>query len=200
MIPWRASLAPALAASGRHEEALALAAQEVELARAFEVPRELGMALRAAGLVERGDAAVDLLREAVAELEHSPAALEHARALTDLGAALRRAGHRADAREPLSAGLELAHRCGASALAERAHRELVATGARPRRLVRTGVDALTPSERRVSELASQGLTNRQIAQALFLTEKTIETHLHSTYRKLDIGSRAMLSEALVERR
>ena len=95
----------------------------------------------------------------------------------DLGAALRRANRRAEAREELAAGMELAHRCGADALAARAREELVACGARPRRLVRTGVDALTPSELRVAQLAAAGHSNREIAQALFVTRKTVETHL-----------------------
>ena len=109
---------------------------------------------------------------------------------------MRRRGRRAIAREPLRRGLDLAQRCGALALARRAHAELVATGARPRRLVLTGVDALTPSERRVAEFASEGLTNREIAQALFVTEKTVETHLGHVFRKLDLGSRSQLPEAL----
>jgi DNA-binding CsgD family transcriptional regulator len=97
----------------------------------------------------------------------------------------------------LRAGLDLAQRCGATALAERAHDELVASGARPRRLVLTGVDALTASERRVAEMASEGLTNREIAQALFVTEKTVEGHLGHAYRKLDIRSRSELPKALI---
>jgi DNA-binding CsgD family transcriptional regulator len=196
LVPWRSSLALALAAAGERSEAITLAGEEMALGRAFQVPRELGMALRAAGLIEGGDAGIDFLRQAVTVLESSPAALERARALTDLGAALRRRGKRSDAREPLRAGLELAQRCGAGALAERAHRELVSTGARPRRLVRSGVDALTASERRVAAMASEGLTNREIAQALFVSAKTVETHLGHAYRKLDIGSRTQLSRAL----
>lgn len=196
LIPWRAALAPALAAAGEREEARALAHQEIGLARAFDVPRELGIALRAAGLVEHDAEGIELLREAVNVLEAGPAELERARALTDLGAALRREGHRSEAREPLRAGLGLAQQCGATALAERAHGELLATGARPRRFVRSGVDALTVSERRVAEMASERLTNRDIAQALFVTEKTVEAHLHNTYQKLDINSRSELSKAL----
>jgi DNA-binding NarL/FixJ family response regulator len=129
-------------------------------------------------------------------LEATPAELERARALTDLGAALRREGHRSEAREPLRAGLGLAQQCDATALADRAHTELVATGARPRRFVRSGVDALTVSERRVAEMASERLTNRDIAQALFVTEKTVEAHLHNTYQKLDINARSELPKAL----
>jgi DNA-binding CsgD family transcriptional regulator len=199
LIAWRASLAPALAAAGGREEALSLAREEVALARAFEVPRELGMALRASGLVEGGETGIELLQEAVGVLETTPAELEHARALSDLGAALRRAGRRSDARDPLRAGLDLAGRCGANALVDRAHSELVAAGARPRRMVVSGAEALTASERRVAELASEGLTNREIAQTLFVTEKTVESHLGHAYRKLDISARSQLADALAGR-
>jgi DNA-binding CsgD family transcriptional regulator len=154
------------------------------------------MALRAAGLAEGGDRGIELLAEAVQMLEASPAVLEHARALTDLGAALRRNGQRSNAREPLRRALEIAHRCGATALADRARIELVASGARPRRTMLTGLDALTASERRVAEMAAEGLTNRQIAQDLFVTEKTIEWHLGQAYRKLGIGSRSELPQVL----
>jgi DNA-binding CsgD family transcriptional regulator len=198
LIAWRSALAPALAHDDR-DEALALVRAEIELSRSFEVPRELGIGLRVAGSIEGGTAGIELLREAVEVLEPAPARLEHARALTDLGSALRRAGQRSAAREPLRAGLDLALRCGATPLARRAHEELVATGARPRRLLLHGVDALTASERRVAEMASEGLTNREVAQALFVTEKTVETHLGSAYRKLDINSRSQLPRALTRR-
>ena len=125
-------------------------------------------------------------------------ALEHARTLVDLGAALRRLGHRSDARPPLAAGLDQAVRCGATALAQRARTELQATGARPRRLLVTGRDALTPSERRIATLAAEGRSNRDIAQTLFVTTKTVETHLSRTYRKLDITGRTQLSSALAQ--
>jgi DNA-binding CsgD family transcriptional regulator len=198
LLAWRSALAPALAHDDR-DEALALVLEEIELARSFEVPRELGIGLRVAGSIEGGTTGIELLREAVEVLEPSPARLEHARALTDLGSALRRAGQRSAAREPLRAGLDHALRCGATPLARHAHEELVATGARPRRLLVHGVDALTASERRVAEMASEGLTNREVAQALFVTEKTVETHLGSAYRKLDINSRSQLPEALSRR-
>ncbi|HZB74630.1 MAG TPA: helix-turn-helix transcriptional regulator, partial [Solirubrobacteraceae bacterium] len=111
-------------------------------------------------------------------------------------AALRRANRRAEARESLRAGMELAGRCGADALSQRAHEELLVAGARPRRLMFSGPEALTPSERRVAELAAEGQSNREIAQALFVTTKTVEVHLTSAYRKLDIGSRVQLAGAL----
>jgi DNA-binding NarL/FixJ family response regulator len=116
--------------------------------------------------------------------------------LLDLGATLRRAGSRQAARDPLTEALDLAHRHGADALVEVARIELSAAGARPRRLVRTGVDSLTPSELRVAKLAAEGLTNRQIAQALFVTSKTVERHLYSAFRKLDVTAREDLRRAL----
>jgi DNA-binding CsgD family transcriptional regulator len=81
-------------------------------------------------------------------------------------------------------------------LADRAHEELVATGARPRRLVLSGVDSLTPSERRIAAMAAEGLANREIAQALFVTLRTVEMHLSNAFRKLDISSRTQLPAAL----
>lgn len=128
-----------------------------------------------------------------------PARLERARSLVDLGGALRRAGRPADAREPLRSGMALARDCGALALAERAYDELTATGARPRKILRTGADAVTATERRVAQMAVDGLSNRDIAQALFATVRTVETHLSHAYRKLAIGSRRELAAALDEK-
>ena len=139
------------------------------------------------------------LAEALAILEASPARLEHARVLVDLGASLRAAGQHTAAREPLLQGLELAARCGARTLERRARAELVAIGVRPRTTERTGTDSLTPSERRVVELAGTGGTNREIAQTLFVTEKTVETHLGRAFRKLDISSRRQLPDVLAGR-
>ena len=122
-------------------------------------------------------------------LDAAGATLESARAVVDLGALLRRSNRRADARELLREGLDVAHRAGAAALADQAETELRATGARPRRARLTGLDALTASERRVAELAAQGMTNREIAQALFVTARTVEGHLTRTFQKLDLHSR-----------
>jgi DNA-binding CsgD family transcriptional regulator len=196
VIPWRAAAAEAYAAVGDLDRARVLAAEELELARACGSPWAIGIALRAAAFAERGEAAAARLQECVAVLTPSPHRLELARAQVDLGAALRRAGQRSAARDLLREGLDLAHRCGAAATANRAHVELLATGARPRRRPLTGVDALTPSERRVADMAAEGLTNREIAQALFVTTKTVEVHLRGTYRKLEIASRADLRPAL----
>jgi DNA-binding CsgD family transcriptional regulator len=197
--PWRSGAALALAALGEREEAQALAYEELELARSFGAAPALGIALRCAGVVTGDEGGLALLGEAVAVLERSPARLEHARALVELGAALRRANRRSQARDPLGAGMDLAHHCGAIPLARYARDELASTGARPRRLVLTGVDSLTASELRVARMAAAGLTNREIAQALFVTVKTVQKHLGNTYAKLDVGSREDLAATLGDR-
>jgi DNA-binding CsgD family transcriptional regulator len=195
---WRTGAALAHHALGREGEALALAREEVELARAWGAPRGLGRALRIRGLIEGGAVGIESIREALSVLEPSPARLEHAYALADLGSALRRGNRRAEAREHLRRALELAQRCGANLLAERAQEELIATGARPRRLVVSGVDSLTPSERRVAAMAAEGLANRDIAQALFVTLRTVELHLSNAFRKLGVSSRTQLAAALAQ--
>jgi DNA-binding CsgD family transcriptional regulator len=193
---WRTDAATLLASLDRAGEARALAQEELARCRAFGALAPIGRALRALALVERGDASVELLEDAVGHLERSPARLEHATALLELGAAIRRAGRRAEAREPLREALQLANACGATALAARAHDELVTAGARPRRDPTESRSALTASELRVARLAAEGMTNREIAQALFVTENTIETHLRSVFRKLAIRSRSQLARAL----
>jgi DNA-binding CsgD family transcriptional regulator len=192
VFPYRSLLAVAGAPDG-----LRLAAEEVELATAWGAAGAVGRALRAHGLV-RSD--LGALRQSVEVLAGSPWRLEHAASLVELGAALRRAGQRTAAREPLHAGMELAHVCGAAPLVARARAELLAAGARPRRVHRSGIDALTATERRVAEMAAGGLTNRQIAQALFVTTRTVELHLTHAYQKLNITSRDELQAlALCER-
>jgi DNA-binding CsgD family transcriptional regulator len=195
-MPWRSQAALALLQLGDRDEAGRLSFEEVGLARTWGAPRALGAALRVAGLVEGGKEGLVLLEEAVAVLAESPAKLEHAKARTELGAALRRANRRSAAREHLRRAVELASLCGAAPLVSRAETELLATGARPRRVALSGLESLTPSERRVAEMAAAGPTNREIAQALFVTPKTVEVHLSSVYRKLGISSRGQLANAL----
>ena len=195
-VAWRSGASAALLALGRVGEARELAREELDLARRWGAPAALGVALRALGLAEGGQTGEQLLREAVGGLADSPAKLEYARALVELGAALRRANQRAEARDLLRQGLEIAHRAGAKPLAERASAELAATGARARTLVLTGLDALTPSERRIAEMAADNMSNKDIAQALFVTPKTVEVHLSNVYRKLGIASRSQLADAL----
>ena len=194
--PWRARAAPALAVAGRRDEARELVVPAVERARRFGAPWSLGMALRAAGTVEGGQRGMELLREALAVLDSGVCSVERAHALLELGAALRRSNKRIEARDQLRAALDLATRSGAAPLAERAREELAASGARLRRELLSGVESLTASERRVAELAAGGMSNPEIAQALFVTRKTIETHLGHVYMKLDIASREQLPTAL----
>ena len=197
-LPWRseaALLAARLSADGRAQE---LVAEEVRLARAFGAPLTLGLALRAAGLISQRAPELEQLAESEHLLEQAGALVELARTLTEHGASLRRAGRRRDAREPLRRGLDLATRSGALAISRRAREELIAAGAKPRRERISGVDALTASELRVAQLAAGGLTNRQIAQALFITMRTVSAHLGHAYAKLDIGDRAALPTALAQ--
>jgi DNA-binding CsgD family transcriptional regulator len=99
-------------------------------------------------------------------------------------------------RETLALALAEGRRCESLTVAGRAYDELVMTGARPRKMLRGGVEALTASERRIAEMARSGMKNREIAQALFVTIKTVEIHLRHAYRKLDIASRGELDVAL----
>jgi DNA-binding CsgD family transcriptional regulator len=194
---FRTYAAPALAALGERAKARRLIAEELELARAWGARRALGMALHGAALVQPRERGNVLLAQAVELLRQSEARLEHARALIELGAAWRRAGRVSDARVPLREGMDLAQRCGAEPLASRAKDEIAASGVRRRtRTLLSGVEALTPSERRIAGMAAAGRTNRQIAQALFVTRKTVEMHLRNAYRKLDVRSRSELPAAL----
>jgi DNA-binding CsgD family transcriptional regulator len=196
MLAWRSAAALSLAELGRHGDARILAADELRRAQSFGAPRAIGIALRAKALVGPPADRLDGLAAALGVLAPSQARLEHARVLLDLGAAHRAAGQRTAAREPLLEGLALAARCGAKALERTARAELAAIGVRPRSTDRSGADSLTPSERRVVELAAAGGTNRAIAQALFVTEKTVETHLGRAFRKLDVSSRRQLPDVL----
>jgi DNA-binding NarL/FixJ family response regulator len=192
----RSGAALALLRLGERGRARELAEAELADVRVLGAPRALGVALRIAGLARGGAAGLELLGESVAVLHSSPALLERAHSLAALGAALRRSGQRAAAREPLAEALDLAARCGARPLAARAREELKATGARPRREWRTGVEALTPSELRVARLAAEGRSNREIAHELYVTLKTIEGHLARAYAKLGIDGRGQLADAL----
>ncbi len=196
---WRGATALALASVGRTSEGEELAEEEVRLARAFGAPRAISAALRAlahVGVHADIEAPLAQLEEAVALAGASEARLEHGRALLDLGTMLRRVGRRSDAGRALGEALELARGCGARMLEERALEELEVAGTRVQRAALRGADALSPSERRVVALAIEGLSNRQIAEALFVTRKAVEWHLGNAYRKLDVRSRRELPAAL----
>ncbi|HEY1568322.1 MAG TPA: AAA family ATPase [Solirubrobacteraceae bacterium] len=195
---WRSTRALALAGLDRGDEAVATAEAELADARAFGVPAAVGASLRTLGLVTGGAEGVAMLRAAVATLEGTDGRLEHARALLDLGVAVRHRGARTEARDRLRVALDETARIGASGLADRAHEELIAAGARPRRDRRllSGRESLTAGEDRVALLAAQGLTNREIAQRQFVTVKAVQWHLRNIYRKLDVTSREDLPSAL----
>ena len=196
LVDWVPSAALALVDMGRANEARALVARELDAAVTFGASRRHGMALGARGRLEPGPDGLMRLREATELLERSPARLEYARALVNLGIGLRARGQPADSRDALSRGLDISQRCGASALGQLARAELVATGARPRRDALTGPAALTPAELRTARMAVGGLTNREIAQALFVSAKTVEAQLSHAYAKLAIRSRSELAVAL----
>ena len=194
LVAWRPAAARAASALDEPLRAARLLEQELERCRAHGVPSALSRALRTAAALGQGGA--EQLEEAASLVRGGPCALEHAHALVALGAARRRAGDDGPAQSRLRTGLELADACGAWALAKLARDELRATGARPRRAALSGAAALTPSERRIAEMAAAGLSNLRIAQDLFVTPKTVETHLTNAFRKLGIRSRRQLAAAL----
>jgi DNA-binding CsgD family transcriptional regulator len=193
---WREDAAPLLARLGETNEAQRLATEQLQHAQATRLPRLLGAATRVAGAVAPPVKGIPLLRDAVELLRETPARLELARTLIELGAALRRDHHPVEARDHLRQGLEIAHRAAAIPLATRARDELLAAGGRPRKPIFTGVDALTASELRVARLAAKGCTNREIAENLFVTQRTVETHLRHAFQKLDITRREELPPEL----
>ncbi len=195
---WRSTAALVHIALGERDRAEELASEELAEARRVGITRAVIRDLRVLGLAAGGERGIELLAEAVRLGDGHAKRLEHVHALVDLGAALRRANQRAAARAPLRRGLDLSQRGGATALAARAEAELAATGARARHLILTGLESLTPSERRVADLAASGLTTREIGTTLFVTPKTVEYHLRHIYQKLDVSSRAQLADALAK--
>ncbi|MGW1055744.1 helix-turn-helix transcriptional regulator [Streptomyces sp. NPDC002521] len=196
VLPWQSEAALCLHLLDRDEEAQPLALEEVRLAHGWSAPVAWGRALRTAGLVHQGEQSTAFLEEAARRLRSTPARLEYAKAAAEYGAALRRGGQRRLSQRILAEALGIARRCGAEPLVEQVIAELKAAGARPGRHAGVGVESLTPSELRVAELAAAGRSNREIAQALFVTPKTVEAHLASSYRKLDITSRRQLADHL----
>ena len=194
VVTWRATAVAAHLAVGNREEAARLAREHLALARATGTPLTLGTALRVQASVAADPVAP--LEEAIALFETLDASYDLGLALADLGACLRRAGQVAQARDPLRRALDLAERTGSGPLRDYALRELAAAGVRPRRTALTGPDALTSAERQVAGLAAAGRSNKQIAQHLFITTGTVETHLRHVFQKLDIASRADIPATL----
>ncbi|SHM78494.1 helix-turn-helix transcriptional regulator [Streptomyces yunnanensis] len=195
-VPWWAEAACVLAELGRPEEAQEPAAHGTRLAEQWGTRRVLGMAALARGVATPGEDGLELLGEAVRELSASPARVEHARAELVLGRALLTEGDRRAAREHLRAAAGLAQRCGALALGQDARAALVAAGGRMRKMTTSPLDLLTSMERKVASLAAGGAGNRSIAQSLYVSVRTVEMHLTSVYRKLDVAERAQLAAVL----
>jgi DNA-binding CsgD family transcriptional regulator len=196
LVPWRSGAALALAALERNEEATALAEDEVEIASSAGLTGAQGAALRVLGRV--GDPALrrSCFEDAVAALEHGPSPLDLAKGLLDVGAEMRRGGERTSSRALLERASALATACGSVLVADEARKELGSSVRRVSATPGAGIGSLTPSERRIADLAAAGNTNREIAQQLFLSPKTVETHMSSVFRKLDIRSRRRLADHL----
>jgi DNA-binding CsgD family transcriptional regulator len=195
--PWRATASLALAHQGQRSEAATLAAEELALSERFGAPAATLTAWHATAVAEPDDARrLELCETALTRLGGSGSVLEVARIRLELGHALSRLGRRVEARGPLRLALANADRTGATLLADAARRELVATGLRPRRAQTEGVASLTPRQRQVCELAASGTANRVIAQQLFLSVKTVETHLATVYEKLGVETREALVDTL----
>ncbi|MGD3112339.1 AAA family ATPase [Streptomyces sp. YGL11-2] len=196
MYPWRSRAVAAHLALGEVASARTLAGQELDLARSCRIPRALGVALRASGTAIGGAQGLDLLAEAVSVLDATPARLELACALHDFGAALMRRDDKPGARQALRRGLDLAAGCGATTLAARLEQRLHLAGGRVGRP--GGIRVLTAGEERVSALAAQGYSNKEIAERLVVSLRTVETHLTGAYRKLGIPGRPYLAAAMAE--
>jgi len=195
---WRSYAALAYAAAGDRASAIDLADRDLELSRRWGTPKAIGVSLRTLGTVTGGRRGAEFLSQAVDMLEHSPARVELAYTLNELGAACRHLGRRDAARSCLQRALVVAEECSADCLADRVRHTLPRVGGRLRAANAPDARQLTPSEHRVAELAAQGRTNREISEALFVTRRTVEIHLTSAYRKLEISGRPELAFALAQ--
>jgi DNA-binding CsgD family transcriptional regulator len=191
--PWTPDVVRLLLAAGERDRAERIAREHLPAAEAWGAPLHVAEARLLAASFDR-EAAPDLLVGALDALGDLPAKLTRARVLLALGAARRRANARAAAREPLLESLSLAAAAGAEPLVAEIREEVATAGLRPRRVERSGVAALTPSELRICRLAAAGLSNPGIAQELFISPKTVENHLSNAYTKLDIRTRAELKK------
>lgn len=192
----RIRLAELLALTGRPDEALALTAVDAASARRAKTSGSLGCVLRVRALAQADGERLATQRLAAEAFAASPLLADRSRSLIELGTTLRHAGELEEARAVLRQALDFASRSESAGLAAQARGELEASGGRPRRERISGLESLTPSERRVAELAVEGMTNRQIAETLWVTTKTVEYHLRNTYSKLEISSRAGLGPVL----
>lgn len=196
VVAWQPTAAQCYKAVGQLRRAHALAQEALEVAESFGMPRAIALALRTKAGIEGPPAELGHLEAALEVIEASDAELERAKVLLSYGDALHRAGRDEDARGPLREGIGLADRLGAKSISRRGLATLRAAGGRPRRTRMAGPDALTPAERQVVDLATGGATNREIAETLVITRKTVEWHLKKAFDKLDIRSREQLPDVM----
>jgi DNA-binding CsgD family transcriptional regulator/tetratricopeptide (TPR) repeat protein len=186
------------AASRCGDQTLALDALErlSERTQATETEWALGIEARSRALLNEGPTAEELYREAIDRLGRCRIAPERARSHLLYGEWLRRAGRRVDAREQLRAAHEMLNDFGMNAFAERARRELIATGERPRKRSPETRSDLTAQETQIAQLAREGYSNPEIGAQLFLSPRTVEWHMRKVFAKLAISSRRQLDTAL----
>ncbi|MBO0656045.1 AAA family ATPase [Streptomyces triculaminicus] len=196
LAPWWLPAAATLARLGRAGEARDIVERVTPSLRRWGTPRALGTGLMAAAAAATGRARLDLLAEAAGILARSPARLEHTKAAYLLGRCLLAQGDARAARRHLRQAIEVATRCGYQALGAAARAALVTAGGRMPQLAASPLDTLTGSERRIAALAQGGVTNKAIAEALFITPRTVETHLTNVYRKLAVRGRTDLPGGL----
>ncbi len=199
--PWFSTFATvelieAASRSGRAKRAAEALAVLSESTRASGTPWALGVEARSRALLDRGEEAETLYRDAIDRLQPTRLRLDLARAHLLYGEWLRRERRRLDARDELRAAHDLFSGFGMEAFAERARVELQATGERARSRTADTIDQLTPQELQISRLAAQGSTNREIAAQLFISPSTVEYHLRKAFRKLDVKSRTQLARRL----
>lgn len=193
LVPWWLDGASVAMRLGRSGEAAEFAARGADAALRWDTAAARGYALLARGL---STGHVETLEQSVAELAEAGARLHEATALRALGTALMHGQHEKEARKHLRAAMDMAVRCGATRAADRAHELLTAAGGRLSAAHTSPKDALTSGELRVAELAAKGLTNREIAERLYVTVRTVESHLSNAYRKLGAQTRAELAVQL----
>ncbi|WP_432856437.1 ATP-binding protein [Amycolatopsis sp. CA-161197] len=198
LAPWWYEAAEVLAGLGRGDEGWAGIEEAEEGAARWGTARALGMVRTARGVLTPGDTGIDLLAEAAEILAPSPAKLEHARAEFLLGRRLFHRGDAEGARDRLRRSIDVAVLCRDKLQLNQSLPALAEAGGRMRRGTASPADALSGSERRVAEKAAEGATNREIAESLFLTVRTVELHLTGVYRKLGLKGRAEIAEALSE--
>jgi len=188
-------LVEAAAHCGRPEVAHAALARLAAITSASGADWGLGVEALARAQLSTGAAAEEYFQEAIDRLGRGLTAAVEARARLLYGEWLRRERRRVDAREQLRIALERLTAMGATGFADRAARELQATGETARKRAVEYHDTLTPQELQIARLAQQGLTNPEIGERLFISPRTVEWHLRKVFSKLDISSRKQLLQA-----